>query len=87
MQKSLMTSSATNRRQQDSHKTKTFSLILDAVKDEEIENWAAAKIQSSFKQYRQKTLSIESSTASGSFSPSKVDKVTRFLLPDLGELA
>ena len=33
------------------------SYISDAVRDDEIENWAAKKIQSSFKQYKyQKTL-------------------------------
>ena len=36
----------------------TFSFLPDAVKDAEIENWAAKKIQSSFKQYKyHKTLS------------------------------
>ena len=29
-----------------------FFSVADAVKDDEIENWAAKKIQSSFKQYK-----------------------------------
>jgi hypothetical protein len=39
-----------------------MSLVFfsDAVRDEEIEDWAAKKIQNSFKQYKhQKTLSQE----------------------------
>ena len=33
--------------------------FTDAVKDDEIETWAAKTIQHSFKQYKQKTLSQE----------------------------
>ena len=37
-----------------------YTLIFsDAVKDDEIETWAAKTIQHSFKQYKKKTLSQE----------------------------
>ena len=43
-----------------SDKTFTICLLPDAVKDEEIENWAAKKIQNSFKQYKyHKTMSLD----------------------------
>jgi len=40
-----------------------FLFISGAIKDDEIENWAAKKIQSSFKQYKyQKTISQDGTT-------------------------
>jgi len=35
----------------------SINLFADAVKDAEIETWAAKTIQHSFKQYKKKTLS------------------------------
>ena len=40
-----------------------FLFTSGAIKDDEIENWAAKKIQSSFKQYKyQKTISQDGTT-------------------------
>ncbi len=48
------------------------------MKDDEIENWAAKKIQSSFKQYKyQKTLSKETSTDDGGVVTSKIERPSR----------
>ena len=44
----------------DSRPNYDIDYIPDAVKDDEIETWAAKTIQHSFKQYKKKTLSQES---------------------------
>lgn len=49
-----------------------FKTISDAVKDDEIENWAAKKIQNSFKQYKyQKNLSQDGTGAAAPTVPVK----------------